>query len=163
MSDGELRHAALNGSAEYVAALDVLCASARHTLLLFEKDFDNLGFNSAARYDVLRHFLLGSPNARLHLLAHDVRPLVSFCPRMMMLLRQFGHAMHIHQTPLNLRHVSAPFAVADEQHSVRRYHFDDVRGIWAQNDPESALLLKSRFEEMWEGSRPGAAPDALGL
>ena len=163
MGEGELQHTAINGVAEYVAALDELCASAQRTLFIFEKDFDNIGFNSAARFNTLRQFLLASPNARLHLLAHDPQPLVRFCPRMMMLLRQFSHSMGIYQTPINLRHLSEPFAVADEKHFVRRFHFDDARGVFAQNDPEGARLLKSRFEEMWASSHPSASAATLGL
>ncbi len=163
MSEGELQHTALNGVTDYVAALDELCGSAQHSLLIFENDFDNLGFNSAARFNTLRQFLLSSPNVRLHLLAHDAQPLVRFCPRMMMLLRQFSHSMHIYQTPINLRHLSEPFAVADEKHFVRRFHFDDARGLFAQNDPAGARLLKSRFEEMWASSHPSASAATLGL
>jgi hypothetical protein len=163
MSEGELQHTALNGIADYVDALDTLCGLAQHSLFIFENDFDNLGFNSEARFNTLRHFLLSSPNARLHLLAHDSQQLVRFCPRVMILLRQFSQQMHIYQTPINLRHLSEPFSVADERHFVRRFHFDDVRGIFAQNDPEGARLLKARFEEMWESSRPSASATTLGL
>lgn len=163
MSEGELQHTAINGVTEYVAALDELCGLAQHTLFIFENDFDSIGFNSEARHNTLRRFLLSSPNTRLHLLAHDSQPLVRFCPRMMMLLRQFSHQMHIYQTPINLRHLSEPFSVADERHFVRRFHFDDARGIFAQNDPAGARLLKSRFEEMWESSHPSASATTLGL
>lgn len=163
MSEGELQHLAVDGVAEYTAALDKLCELATHSLFVFENDFDNLGFNSEARYNTLRRFLLSGTNACLHLLAHDPQPLMRFNPRVMMLLRQFGHKMSIYQTPVNLRHLSAPFAVADARHFVRRFHFDDARGIFGQNDPEEALMLKSRFEEMWASSRPGISGSTLGL
>lgn len=163
MSDSEAQHTALDGTAEYVAALDQLCAQARLSLYIFEKDFDNLGFNTESRYNTLRQFLLADPNARLHLLAHDVQPLLRFCPRIMLLLRQFGHKVHIYQTPRNLRHLSEPFAIADEAHFVRRFHFDDARGIYAQHDHEGARLLKSRFEEIWASSHPSASATTLGL
>lgn len=163
MSEGELQHTAINGVTDYVAALDGLCGLAQRSLFIFENDFDSIGFNSEARYNTLRRFLLSSPNARLHLLAHDAQPLVRFCPRMMLLLRQFSNSMHIYQTPVNLRHLSEPFSVADELHFVRRFHFDDARGIFARNDPEGARLLKSRFEEMWASSHPSASATTLGL
>ncbi|MDX8399397.1 MAG: hypothetical protein R8K20_04030 [Gallionellaceae bacterium] len=163
MNEAELQHTSINGTTEYVAALDDLCAKAQQSLFIFEKDFDNLGFNSEARYDSLRRLLLSSPSARLHLLAHDVQPLLRFCPRMMMLLRQFSHKMHIYQTPLNLRHLSEPFSVADETHFLRRFHFDDARGIYALNDPEAARTFQSRFNEMWTSSHPGASANTTGL
>ena len=158
-----LQHTALNGSADYIAALDTLCGLAQHSLCVFEKNFEDIGFNSEARHDTLRHFLLASPANRLHLLAHDARPIVQHCPRLMLLLRQFSHSMHIYQTPPHLLHLTEPFAVADESHYVRRFHFDDSRGIFAQNDGEGARILKSRFTEMWAPSHPALSATTTGL
>jgi hypothetical protein len=163
MSDETLQHSQFDGVADYIAALDTICASAQHTLNIFERNFEDIGFNSEARYDMLHRFLLASPINRLNLLAHDPQHLVRYCPRMMMLLQQFGHSMYIYQTPPSLQRVTEPFAVADDAHYVRRYHFDDTRGLLARNDPEGARLLNSRFHEMWGSSHPGASATRLGL
>jgi hypothetical protein len=106
---------------------------------------------------------LASPSNRLHLLAHDPSPLEQRCPRLMMLLRQFGHSMQIYQTPQYLLNLTEPFAVADELHFVRRFHFDDTRGVLAKQDPAGARLLKSRFDEMWIASHPAVSATKLGL
>lgn len=162
MSD-DLQHTKLEGMADYIAALDTLCGLAHRTLYVFEKDFEDIGFNSQARHDILRHFLLSSSTNRLHLLAHDARPIMLHCPRLVLLLRQFGHSMHIYQTPRHLLHLTEPFAVADESHYVRRFHFDDTRGILAQNDPDEARVLKSRFTEMWAPSHQAISGTTTGL
>lgn len=86
-----------------------------------------------------------------------------YCPRLMTLLRQFGHSMFIYQTPRTLQHLTAPFAVADAAHFVRRFHFDSKQGILGNNDGESARLLGSRFLEMWSASRPSAATSTFTL
>jgi len=163
MSDDILQHTKLDGVTDYIAALDTVCASAQHTLNVFEKDFAGIGFNSEARFDVLRRFLLANSMNRLNMLAHDPQPLIRFCPRMMTLLTQFGHSMFIYQTPKSLQHITEPFAVADNAHYVRRYHFDDTRGLLAQNDPEEARRLNLRFQEMWLSSRPCTSGTKLGL
>ncbi|HEX5338971.1 MAG TPA: hypothetical protein VFW53_11090 [Gallionella sp.] len=163
MNNDTLQHTRLDGIADYTAALDTLCGLARHDLCLFEKNYDGIGFNSEARYETLRRFLLASPNNRLHVLAHDTRYLATLCPRMMMLLRQFGGSMFIYQTPKNLHHITEPFAIADDSHYVRRFHFDDPRGILAQHDPENARALKSRFQEMWSASHPAVSGTTLGI
>jgi hypothetical protein len=163
MSDDELQHTRLDGITDYVAALDTLCKLAQHNLYLFEKDFDGLGYNTEARYTTLRNFLLASPAHRLFVLAHDRHYLSTLCPRMMMLLKQFGTSMFIYQTPKNLQHITEPFSVADESNYVRRFHFDDPRGILAQHDPEKARALKSRFLEMWESSHQAISSTTLGL
>lgn len=157
------QHMALNSTRDYTDALDTLCGLAQRSLYMFEKDFDGIGFNSEARYDILRGFLLASPTNRLHLLAHDTRPLEQRCPRMMMLLRQFSYNMHIFRTPEHLRGVSEPFAVADELHYVRRFHFDDPRGILARYDAGGARTLQSRFLEMWSSSHAAVSATTLGL
>jgi hypothetical protein len=161
--DDILQHTQFDGVADYVAALDTICASAQHTLNIFENDYDGIGFNSEARYDVLHRFLLNSPINRLNLLVHDPQHLIRYCPRMMTLLRQFGNSMFIFQTPQSLQHISEPFAVADSSDYVRRYHFDDTRGLLARNDPEGARLLNSRFQEMWSSSHSCASGTKLGL
>lgn len=159
----EPQHTHLDGIADYIQALDTLCALAKHSLCLFDKNFEDGGFNSEARYDTLRSFLLASPNNSLQILTHDTDYLAHRCPRMMTLLRQFSHNMHIHRTPQHLQHVSEPFAIADETHYVRRFHFDESRGILAQNDPQGARTLHSQFAEMWTPSRPAVSSTTLGL
>jgi len=163
LSEDILQHTKLDGITEYIAALDTLCKLAQRNLYLFEKDFDGLGYNTEARYTTLRNFLLDNPAHRLFVLAHEVRYLSTLCPRMMMLLKQFGTSMFIYRTPRHLRHITDPFSVADESNYVRRFHFDDPRGILAQQDPEKARALKSRFLEMWESSHQGVSATKLGL
>lgn len=163
MSDNQLQHTKLEGIVDYTAALDTLCALAQKNLYFFEKNYDGLGFNAEARYETMRNFLLSNPTNRLFVLAHDTNYLSTRCPRMMLLLRHFGHAMFIHQTPKHLQNITEPFAIADDIHFVRRFHFDDLRGILAQNDPENARALKSRFMEMWAASRPSVSTTKLGL
>ena len=161
--DDPLQHTTLNGTVDYINALDGLCGHAQHHLVFFENDFDACGFNSTARHDTLRTFLLASPANRLYLLAHDTRQLAQSCPRLLLLLRQFSHALRIYATPKHLAHLSEPFAVADAAHYVRRFHFDDPRGIYAEHDAEGARMLKSRFEEMWASSHAAVSADTLGL
>ena len=163
MADDTLQHTHLDGMADYTTALDTLCGLAQRELFLFEKNFDGMGFNTEARYDTLRHFLLASPGHKLHVLAHDVHYLSTLCPRMIMLLRQFGSHMEIRRTPPHLQSVSEPFSVADESHYVRRFHFDDPRGILAQHDPEGARALRSHFMEMWGVSHPAVSGTTTGL
>jgi hypothetical protein len=163
MSEYTIQHTRLDGIIDYTDALDKLCKLAEHNLYLFEKNYDGMGFNSEARYSTLRNFLLASPSHRVFVLAHDTRWLSTQCPRMMMLLRQFGGSMSIFQTPKHLQNITEPFSVADDSHFVRRFHFDDPRGIFGTNDPGTARVLKSRFMEMWTASRQGISSTTLGL
>lgn len=161
MSDDTFLHTRLDGIADYIAGLDTLCKLAQHNLYLFDRDFDGQGYNTEARFTTLRNFLLANPANRLFVLAHDTNYLSTRCPRMMLLLHQFGTGMFVYQTPINLQYISEPFSVADDSHYVRRFHFDDPRGILAKNDPEIARALKGRFLEMWSASHPAASTNRL--
>jgi len=161
--DTELKHTQLNGTDDYIEALNTICGMARRSLCIFEQDFDGLGFNSERRYDLLYRFLIASPANRLFMLAHDTSYLSRDCPRVGMLLRNFSHNMQIYRTPQHMINISEPFAVADETHFVRRFHFDDTRGILAENDPQGARALQSQFTEMWAASRPGMSANTTGL
>lgn len=163
MDDGTLQHIRLDGIVDYTAALDTLCQLAQHKLCLFEKNYDNLGFNTEARYETLRNFLLANPMNRLFILAHDTHYLSTRCPRMNMLLRQFSGSMFIYQIPANFHQATEPFSIADDTHYVRRFHFDDPRGILAKHDPANARALQSRFMDMWSASHPAISATTLGL
>lgn len=163
MSAENLQHTHLDGFADYSAALDTLCALARHELCLYENDFAGLGFDSEARYQTLRHFLLANPANRLYILARDTHYLATLCARMTMLMRQFDSRMAIHRIPASAPQCSDPFSVADGAHFVRRFHFDDPRGLLAINDPSGAGTLQSRFHELWSKSHPAVSVTPLGL
>jgi len=147
-------HEQILTAADYVSALDSICNLSKNNLFIFEKDFANIGFNNQIRIDALRKLLLANPNNRLLLLAHDTRQISQHCPRLMILLLQFGHNMFIYQTPKHLQHITEPFSVGDESNFVRRFHFDHTQGLWGQKDNAKASLLKSRFMEMWQVSQP---------
>ena len=163
MSENTIQHVKLTGINDYSDGLDKLCKIAKHNLYLFEKNFEGIGFNSEERYSTLRNFLLASPVHRLYVLAHDTRWLSTHCPRMMMLLRQFGGNISIYQTPTHLQNITEPFSVADDNNFIRRFHFDDPRGIFGLNDPGTARVLQSRFLEIWAASRQGISSVTLGL
>jgi hypothetical protein len=76
MSEDTLQHTPFDGVSDYIAALDTVCASAQHTLNIFENDYADIGFNSEARFETLRSFLLSNSNNRLNLLAHNPQPLI---------------------------------------------------------------------------------------
>jgi len=152
MSNETLTHINFTGVAEYVSALDKLCEQAQRSIFIFEKDFVNIDFNSEARYEILRRFLLSNPNNHFKLLAQNTRPISQYCPRLMTLLRQFGHNMFIYQTPKQLLHLTEPFAIVDGSSYVRRFHFEDSRGVLGLNDTTGALKYTSRYLEMWEVS-----------
>lgn len=162
MNDRAPTHTRLEGNADYEAALDSVIARATRRLRLFERSLGR-SFNSPRRTDSLRAFLLASRRNRLTIVLHDVDNVTCDCPRLICLLRQFSHAISIHQTLSEARAVYDPIAIADELHYLHRFHYDGTRGLLAIDDPHGARRFVERFEEILEASVPTVFATTLGL
>lgn len=147
----------------YRAAIDRLVLAARRQICIFDRDLAGAGFNDPDRSEALRRFLLMGRDNRLRIVLHDTAALPRREPRLMNLLRQFSHAISIHETEREARSLYDGIMVADAVHYVHRFHFDHPRGTWGLDQPERAQALSRRFEEIWQASRPALAATTLGL
>jgi hypothetical protein len=152
----------LEGAIACEQALDELIANAAHTVRIFDKNIGR-GFNSPQRYELLRQLLLARRTNRVYIVLHETANIARDCPRLIMLLRQFSHAVSIHQTLPDARRVYDPFAVADDARFVHRFHYDDVRGVATVGDIAATGLLLKRYEEIWQASAPAVAATTIGL
>jgi hypothetical protein len=152
----------LEGAIACEQALDELIANAAYTVRIFDKNIGR-GFNSPQRYELLRQLLLARRTNRVYIVLHETANIARDCPRLIMLLRQFSHAVSIHQTLPDARRVYDPFAVADDARFVHRFHYDDVRGVATVGDIAATGLLLKRYEEIWQASAPAVAATTIGL
>jgi hypothetical protein len=155
-------HEKLSGTVEYEAALDRLLARPQRRLCVFDRELGK-GFNSAARAELLRGFLLRDRANRMHVVVHDASGMARDCPRMITLLRRFPHAIAIHETQPHAKGVYDPFAVADERDHLHRFHYDDARALLVLDDPQATLGFVERFAELWAASEPAVFATTLGL
>jgi hypothetical protein len=156
------QHTPILGNAAYEAALNTILEKARKTVRIFE---DSLGrdYNSPRRFELLRTFLLANPRNRLQIVAHDTQSIDRNCPRLLNLLRAHAHAISIHETHQTAKAVYDPFAVVDDLHYVHRFHFEEMRGLLALDDPIGTHTFIERFEEIWEASSPAVSATTIGL
>jgi len=152
----------LSGTSEYDAALDELLANARHTVCIFEWRIGR-NYNTLERHDLLRRLLLASPNHRVYLVLHEADNVARDCPRLVNLLRQFNAGLSIHRTLPPARHVTDPFAIADDGRFVRRFHHDQPRGTASVGDLAATRTLLKRFEELRQASTPAVHATTMGL
>lgn len=152
----------LEGTAEHDAALDTLFARPGRSLCIFDRQLGR-AYNALARHDLLRQFLLAGRNHQIRIVLHDTANLTRDCPRMLLLMRQFSHAVSIHETEPQAKHVYDPFALIDERDYVHRFHYDNARGVLALDDPNGARTLAQRFGEIWEASTSTVSATTLGL
>jgi len=155
-------HRKLEGALEYEKALDTLFERPGRKLRIFERQL-GAAYNGAARNDLLRRFLLATRTRTIQIVLHDPGNLQRDCPRLINLLRQFSHAVTIHETEPQAKAVYDPFAVMDDRDFVHRFHYDDTRGLLGLDDPHEARGFVQRFEELWEASSPSVSGTILGL
>lgn len=158
-----LVHTPLNSMREYTGALDQLIGNARNRLYIFDYNLEDGEYNTAHRFELLRGFLLQKRGNRIEIVLHDLDYLTRYCPRMMNLLRQFSHAMNISETTSQAKNVYDPFAIADLENYVHRFHYDEPRALFALNDMSGGHTLIKRFEEIRRASGPAIPSAPAGL
>jgi len=153
----------LSGIAESLAAIDEVIAAAERSIRIFDIALANRGFNSPARADKLREFLVRGRSHRLHIALHETDGLERECPRLLALLRQFPMSIEIHRTLAQARNATDPFVLADDHSVWHQLHFEQPRAIVALRSPADAMPIAQRFDEIWELSEPAVSATTLGL
>jgi hypothetical protein len=151
------------GAADSLAAIDEVIAAAQRTIRIFDFTLSNRGFNSPARTERLRAFLVAGRAHRLLIALHDTDPLARECPRLLTLLRQFPMSIEIHRTLAQARNAMDPFVVADDRSVWHQLHYEQPRAIVALHSPADAMPIAQRFDEIWELSEPAVSATTLGL
>ena len=149
--------------AEQVEAIDALIDRAAGRLRVFDVDLSQGGWASAARAERLTAFLRRTRDARCEVIVHDTAFLERSCPRLISLLRQYGHALVVYRTGREARLAMDPLVIADDRHFLHRFHVDGARAAMAFDAPLAARPLVSRFEEIWATGEPGLSGTVLGL
>jgi len=162
MDAAQPTHERLFGEAALETALDRLLGRAQRRLSLFDRQLSP-GFSAAARCDLLRTFLLRDRANRIRIVLHDTSTLARDCPRLLRLVRQFSHAIAIHETEPEAKGAYDPFVIGDESDHLHRFHYDDARGLLALDDPQATLPFMQRFEELWAASAAAVSATTLGL
>ena len=149
--------------ADFQAAVDRLLAQTGRELRVFDPNLEALKLNSPARIEMLRTFLAGSRTRRLYIVLHDPDHVTRYCARMMNLLALYNHAIRIHRTSEEIRELQDSFMVLDKNHYVRRPMARFFRGAAGINDETQALVMRARFQEIWDSSFPAVSSTTTGL
>ena len=148
---------------EFSAALDELIGKTDRTLRIFDPTLANYGLNTAAREEQLRAFLLKRRSNRLLIVVHDTSAVTQGTSRLLRLLRQFSHAISIHQTHDAIRNLADVLVIADDAHCMRRPHFSHPKGVVYTDDPNETREWLNRFNAIWEQSNPAVSATTVGL
>jgi hypothetical protein len=141
---------------EYESLINQMIPLTQRIIRVFEKSLSK-DFNSAARIELLRRFLLAARSNRLLIVVHDSRQLPTEQPRLVDLARQFSHAFTIRETLKGAKHVYDPFVIFDASHYLHRFHHAHMRAAQGLHDVTAAQQLIERFDEISECSGPPMA------
>jgi hypothetical protein len=147
---------------EYETIIDRFIPLTQNVIRVFDKSLSR-AFNSPQRHEALIQFLLASRTNRLTIILHEIETLERNCPRIILLLRQFSHAVSIRQTLRMAKHVYDPFVIFDASHYVHRFHYDHLRAAQGTHDVLGAQQLLDRFDEIQEASVPAVSANVSGL
>jgi hypothetical protein len=151
------------GVADSLDAIDEVIAAAQRTIRIFDATLGNRGFNTPARAEKLRQFIVGGRAHRLLIVLHETHQLERECPRLLTLLRQFPMSIEIHRTLGEARNANDAFVIADDHSVWHQLHVEQPRAIVALHSPPDTLPIAQRFEEIWDLSEPAVSATTLGL
>ena len=147
----------------FQGAVERLLDQPGRELRVFDPDGAALKFNDAGRIERLESFLLASRTRRLYLVVHDTDHITRQCPRLLMLLKRFSHAVQINRTQEEIREVQDAFLLLDSVHYVRRPVAQLFRGAMGLGDENEGQALRGRFGEIWAASYPAVSGTTTGL
>lgn len=147
---------------EYEALIDQMIPQTQQIIRVFDKSLSR-DYNSAARIELLRQFLLASRSNKLLIVVHETRLLTLEQPRLLELARQFSHACTIRETLKGAKHVYDPFIVFDGSHYLHRFHHAHMRAAQGLHDAIAAQQLIDRFGEISDCAGPPLATHVTGL
>ena len=150
-------------NAGFQTAVDRLLEQPGRELRIFDPDAAALRLNDSARVARLESFLLASRTRRFYLVVHNTDHLTRQCPRLLILLRRFSHAMQINQTHEEIREVHDAFMLLDSVHYVRRPVAALFKGSIGLGDENEGQALRGRFAEFWSASYPAVSSTTVGL
>ena len=149
--------------AEARAAFDALLAGTRRQLRLYAVDLGGLQIDDAPRLAALRALCVAGGGRRIELLLDDVSRVARDHPRLMQLLRDFGHVLEIRQADRDAPRPDAAFALADRRAVLLRPDKGSPRGALHPDDPGRAAALDQEFEGLWQRAPAAVSATTLGL
>lgn len=148
---------------EFRAAFDTLLAGTNRQLRVYDHDLGLLDIDQVPRHAALRALCVAGGGRRVELLLDDISRVVSNHPRLMQLVRDFGHVLEIRQADPDEPRPDQAFVLSDRHGVLLRADKTAVHGILHPEDPGRALILDQEFDSMWQRSPSRVLATKLGL
>lgn len=154
---------ALQTPSEIRAGFDALLAGAHRRLRVHDRDLGLLELEHAPRHAALRDFCVAGGGRRVDILLDDCGRVARDHPRLMQLVRDFGHVLEIRETDPDAPRPDQAFVLADRRALLLRADKMAVPGSLHDDDPARVTALNQDFEEMWQRAPVRVSATTLGL
>jgi hypothetical protein len=149
--------------AEFRAAFDTLLAHTQHQLRLYDHDLSLFELDHLPRHEALRALCVAGGGRRIELLLDEIHHIARSNPRLMQLVRDFGHVIEIRQSDPDMPRPDQAFVLADRHGALIRADKTAVHGTFHLDDAHEAVRLNQSFEPMWQRAPAGVSATTLGL
>jgi hypothetical protein len=146
---------------EFRDAFDTLLTGTQRQLRLYDHDLGLLDIDQPVRLAALRALCVA--HHRVELLLDDISRVAREHPRLMLLLRDFGHVFEIRQADPDAPRPDQAFVLADRHGVLLRADKAAVHCALHEDDPARATELNHSFEEMWQRAPAQVSATMLGL
>ena len=150
-------------AAEFRDAFDTLLAGTHRQLRLYDHDLSLVEIDHTPRHAALRALCVAGGGRRIELLLDDISQVARRYPRLMQLVRDFGHVLEIRQADPDAPRPEHAFALADRQGVLLRADKAATHGTLHLDDARDVVLLNQDFDGMWQRSPAGVSATTLGL
>lgn len=144
-------------------AFDTLLASKPLRLRLYDHDLGLLNLEAAPRHAALRAYCVAGGGHHIEILLDDISRVARDHPRLMQLVRDFGHVLEIRQSDPVAPRPGQAFVLADRHGVLLRADKLAIPGTLHPDDPASAVPLIQSFEGMWQRAPASVSATTLGL
>jgi hypothetical protein len=149
--------------AELRSAFDALLAGTHRQLRLYDHDLGLLDLDHAPRHAALRALCVAGGGRRIELLLDNISRVARDHPRLMQLVRDFGHVLEIRQADPGAPRPDEAFVLADRHGVLLRADKAAVHGTLHLDDVRNAAVLNQNFDGMWQRSQSSVTATTLGL
>ena len=154
---------AIETPSELRAAFDALLADCQRVLRLYDHDLTLFDLDDVARHATLRAFCVAGGGRRIEFLLDDIDRVSRTHPRLMQLVRDFGHVLQIRQADPHAPRPDEAFVLGDRQGVLLRADKSALQTRAHANDAALAAPLHQIFEEMWQRAPAQVSATTLGL
>jgi len=149
--------------AELRSAFDTLLTHTQRLLRVYDHDLSLLELDHSPRYETLRARCVAGGGRRIEILLDDISHVARNHPRLMQLVRDFGHVLEIRHADPDAPRPDQAFVLADHHGVLLRADKAVAHGTLHLDDTRDTIALHQSFESMWQRSQASVSATTLGL